>query len=74
MPVAGSKPPTHLRAARLTLAERCVVPLPWPVVGRLLEGEVKVEWYSPHPESRGDAERLAEAVVGLAFDGLRTAV
>ncbi|WP_404958352.1 hypothetical protein [Streptomyces sp. 147326] len=33
-----------------------------------------VEWYSPQPESRGDAERLAEAVVGLAFDGLRTAV
>ena len=41
---------------------------------RLLFGMVNslVEWYRPHPGSGYDGDQVAEAVVGLAFDGLRT--
>lgn len=41
---------------------------------RLLFGMVNslVEWYRPHPGSGYDGVQVAEAVVRLAFDGLRT--
>ncbi|WP_406303977.1 TetR/AcrR family transcriptional regulator [Streptomyces sp. NBC_00885] len=41
---------------------------------RLLFGMVNslVEWYRPHPGSGYEGEEVAEAVVRLAFDGLRT--
>ncbi|NUL34895.1 TetR/AcrR family transcriptional regulator C-terminal domain-containing protein, partial [Streptomyces lunaelactis] len=41
---------------------------------RLLFGMVNslVEWYRPHPGSGYDGDQVAEAVVRLAFDGLRT--
>ncbi|WP_328673806.1 TetR/AcrR family transcriptional regulator [Streptomyces sp. NBC_00322] len=42
---------------------------------RLLFGMVNslVEWYRPHPGSGYEGDEVAEAVVRLAFDGLRTA-
>ncbi|GAA2237782.1 TetR/AcrR family transcriptional regulator [Streptomyces amakusaensis] len=42
---------------------------------RLLFGMVNslVEWYRPHPGGGQDDDQLAETVVRLAFDGLRTA-
>ncbi|MFF8957765.1 TetR/AcrR family transcriptional regulator [Streptomyces sp. NPDC014894] len=45
------------------------------LVTRLLFGMVNslVEWYRPHPDGGQEADRLAETVVRLAFDGLRTA-
>ncbi|WP_267241756.1 TetR/AcrR family transcriptional regulator [Streptomyces sp. PR69] len=41
---------------------------------RLLFGMVNslVEWYRPHPGASHDENQVAEAVVRLAFDGLRT--
>jgi AcrR family transcriptional regulator len=41
---------------------------------RLLFGMVNslVEWYRPHPGGGYDADQVAETVVQLAFDGLRT--
>lgn len=41
---------------------------------RLLFGMVNslVEWYRPHPGGGYDGDQVAEAVVRLAFDGLRT--
>ncbi|MER5768906.1 TetR/AcrR family transcriptional regulator [Streptomyces sp. NPDC001985] len=42
---------------------------------RLLFGMVNslVEWYRPHPDGGQESDPLAETVVRLAFDGLRTA-
>jgi hypothetical protein len=42
---------------------------------RLLFGMVNslVEWYRPQPGGGHDGDQLAETVVRLAFDGLRTA-
>ncbi|MGW7284923.1 TetR/AcrR family transcriptional regulator [Streptomyces sp. NPDC054847] len=41
---------------------------------RLLFGMVNslVEWYRPHPGGGYDADQVAETVVQIAFDGLRT--
>ncbi|KOG28045.1 TetR/AcrR family transcriptional regulator [Streptomyces wedmorensis] len=41
---------------------------------RLLFGMINslVEWYRPHPDAVEEREQLAETVVHLAFDGLRT--
>ncbi|GGT68761.1 MULTISPECIES: TetR/AcrR family transcriptional regulator [Streptomyces] len=41
---------------------------------RLLFGMINslVEWYRPHPGGNADREQLADTVVHLAFDGLRT--
>ncbi|WP_225845058.1 TetR/AcrR family transcriptional regulator [Streptomyces sp. HPF1205] len=41
---------------------------------RLLFGMINsiVEWYRPHPRGGSEGEQVADAVVRLAFDGLRT--
>jgi hypothetical protein len=42
---------------------------------RLLFGMINslVEWYRPHHDSPAERDQLADTVVRMAFDGLRTA-